>query len=325
MVEDEQLAPTRHVRDDALAHELVDEVAAQAPQLGRRVHLDPAAPNRRAVVAIVLPRLGQQPRSRGAGRSGPSGSRRRRRPGRTRRRMPVSSMHLADGRLLDGLALLDAAAGNDRRCTRARPGSRRRAARRVPVSGCSRVTYAVTGGRGLSSSRPSSWPCAPASSPGTSRASRGSPRRRASDGTASSPSAAGTPNRFQSTADSALIFMSPNPGRPEMRFLRSSASDASRQSLDASPPYSSSTSAARSCTRVAIEPGKRCTAGFSRNAASTWPGSRCAISSVPRRSLILSGPANAVWTGTCWSSAKPISSASGSEARSSFASSLFVK
>jgi hypothetical protein len=51
-----------------------------------------------------------------------------------------------------------------------------------------------------------------------------------------SPSAACTPNRFQSTAESALIFMSPNPGRPEIRFLRSSASDASRQSLDASPP-----------------------------------------------------------------------------------------
>ena len=38
-----------------------------------------------------------------------------------------------------------------------------------------------------------------------------------------------------------------------------------------------------------------------------------------------SGDENAFWTVTCWSSAKPINSASGSRASSSFASLLSVK
>ena len=46
---------------------------------------------------------------------------------------------------------------------------------------------AVTGGRGLSWPARASWPCARASSPGTSRASRGSPRRRVWGATASDP------------------------------------------------------------------------------------------------------------------------------------------
>ena len=36
---------------------------------------------------------------------------------------------------------------------------------------------------------------------------------------------------------------------------------------------------------------------------------------VPRRRLRSAGPLNAFWTVTCWSSAKPISSANGSSAR----------
>jgi hypothetical protein len=53
----------------------------------------------------------------------------------------------------------------------------------------------------------------------------------------------------------------------------------------------------------------------------------CAISpasSVPSRSFSFHGPRNAVGTVTCWSSAKPIRSASGSCAINSFASSLGV-
>ena len=75
-------------------------------------------------------------------------------------------------------------------------------------------------------------------------------------------------------------------------------------------------------------PGKRWIAGVSRKIASSLPGSVAAIlpgSSVPSRCFSFSGPWNAVCTGTCWSSAKPISSANGSRARSSSASSTPVK
>jgi len=50
-----------------------------------------------------------------------------------------------------------------------------------------------------------------------------------------------------------------------------------------------------------------------------------AASRVPTRSRSASGPANAFWTVTCWSSAKPISSAIGSLAISSLDSSDSVK
>ena len=105
------------------------------------------------------------------------------------------------------------------------------------------------------------------------------------------PSAAGTPNRFHSTAESALIFMSPNPGSAGDALLeisrhrtpRARAATRRRRSPPRRGPRAS-------CTRVAIEPGKRCTAGFSRNAASTCTGSRCAISSVPEALLDLERP-----------------------------------
>src|SRR4029450_2454864 len=54
--EDEQLPPARDVGDDAPAYERVDEVAAQAPDLGVGADGNPAAVHR-AVVAEVLPRL----------------------------------------------------------------------------------------------------------------------------------------------------------------------------------------------------------------------------------------------------------------------------
>src|SRR5215213_5587004 len=82
--------------------------------------------------------------------------------------------------------------------------------------------------------------------------------------------------------------------------------------------------ATRSCTRLAIEPGKRWTAGRSRKTGSRSVAASRPASSVPTRSLIASGPENAFWTVTCWSSAKPISSASGSRAISSLAASESV-
>src|SRR6266540_5679551 len=69
-------------------------------------------------------------------------------------------------------------------------------------------------------------------------------------------------------------------------------------------------------------------AGFSRKTSSSRPGSVLAISrasSPPSRCFSLSGPEKAVCTGTCWSSAKPTSSANGSCARSASASVFPVK
>ena len=50
----------------------------------------------------------------------------------------------------------------------------------------------------------------------------------------------------------------PEAGEASIRLRRSTESLASRHSREASPPYSSSTRAQSSCTRAAIEPGKRC-------------------------------------------------------------------
>ena len=118
VVEDEQLASTRHVPDDALAEELVDEVAAEAPDLGRRVDIDPAA--RPSPRRPGWSQVSGSTRSREAGRSGPSGSRRRRRPHGLGVGCP-SPRAPRGPRLLDGLALLDPAA----RTTALYPGSPR--------------------------------------------------------------------------------------------------------------------------------------------------------------------------------------------------------
>src|SRR5919202_594379 len=82
---------------------------------------------------------------------------------------------------------------------------------------------------------------------------------------------------------------------------------------------------ARACTRSAIAPGKRWIAGRSgtTGSRSAWPSG--AASSAPSRSRRASGPEKAFCTGTCWSSAKPISRAIGSEAMRAFASSESVK
>src|SRR4051794_3213067 len=82
---------------------------------------------------------------------------------------------------------------------------------------------------------------------------------------------------------------------------------------------------ARSCTRFAIEPGKRWIAGRRRNTGSRSASASVAASIDPRRSLRSSGPANAFWTVICWSSTKPTSRAIGSVAMRRFASSESVK
>ena len=66
-------------------------------------------------------------------------------------------------------------------------------------------------------------------------------------------------------------------------------------------------------------------AGRSRNTGSRSAAASVAASIEPRRSLSASGPENAFWTETCWSSAKPMSNAIGSEAMSALASSESVK
>src|SRR3954447_20816283 len=82
---------------------------------------------------------------------------------------------------------------------------------------------------------------------------------------------------------------------------------------------------ARSCTRFAIEPGKRWIAGRSRNTGSRSAEASVAASIEPSRSFRSSGPENAFWTVICWSSTKPTSSAIGSVAMSWLASSESVK
>ena len=64
---------------------------------------------------------------------------------------------------------------------------------------------------------------------------------------------------------------------------------------------------------------------MARKTGSRSADASVAASSAPSRSRSTSGPANAFWTETCWSSAKPISSAIGSEAISALASSDSVK
>src|SRR3954454_5038178 len=104
-----------------------------------------------------------------------------------------------------------------------------------------------------------------------------------------------------------------------MRLFSSAESAAPVQTRDASPPYSSATTAASSRTRSAIAPGKRWIAGFSAKSGARSIAASFFGSSVPARSSRTYGPANAFITVTCWSIAKPTSSAKGSRASSSHA------
>src|SRR5688500_14663983 len=66
-------------------------------------------------------------------------------------------------------------------------------------------------------------------------------------------------------------------------------------------------------------------AGRSRNTGSRSIAASAPASSVPARRRRTSGPSKAFWTVTCWSRTKPMTSASGSRAISSLASSESVK
>ena len=109
-------------------------------------------------------------------------------------------------------------------------------------------------------------PCRRASPPGSRRAPAGSRRRRACGASARSPGRRDAEALREHGAER-FTFMSPKPGSAASRSRRSAPSRASVQIRAASPSYSSTTKAARSCTRLAIEPGKRCTAGFSLKTA----------------------------------------------------------
>src|SRR4029450_2833247 len=89
--------------------------------------------------------------------------------------------------------------------------------------------------------------------------------------------AAGTPKRFASTAPSEVVFISPKPGRAPLRARSASPPPPSAQPRAACPTYSSEIVAQSSCTRFDMFPGKRCTAGFSRKAASSAAGCRCRV------------------------------------------------
>ena len=172
-------------------------------------------------------------------------------------------------------------------------------------------------------------PCARASQPGSARAPRRSRRLRASGGSGRAPapprrrSASRAPHRATSSSSRR------SPGSAPIRCARSSPSVASVQTRSASPPYSSTIVAQSSWTRFAMLPGKRCTAGLLAERRLELAGSISAIAFGVERAR--AAPSSSAVRGTrsarctCWSSANPISSASGSWAISRSASSLPVK
>ena len=145
------------------------------------------------------------------------------------------------------------------------------------------------------------------------------------DGTSGSASA--TPKRLASTAAERLDLHLAEAGqRLEVRLRAPRASP--RRSRPARRRRRSARRRGRRarCTRLAIEPGKRWIAGpLAEDRLEVGARATRAGSSVPSRSRSTSGPANAFCTVTCWSSAKPTSSASGSSTSSALASSESVK
>ena len=137
------------------------------------------------------------------------------------------------------------------------------------------------------------------------------------------PAGGRTPRRFAITPTIVRAFISPIPGSASRRRSRSAPSRAPVQTAAASPSYSLAIAAQNSCVRRAMLAGKRCSAGFSRKASSSSSGSIAAISpasSPPSRCESTSGEENAFCTVTCWSSTKPIISASGLSPRNASAS-----
>ena len=71
-----------------------------------------------------------------------------------------------------------------------------------------------------------------------------------------------------------MIFISPKPGSAEIRLREVGGVGRLAPEPRRVAAVLLLDERARSCTRLAIEPGKRCTAGVSRKAASTSAGSR---------------------------------------------------
>ena len=122
MVEDEELAPTCDVADDALAYEFAEVMAAMSPHLGIRVHGEPVAADDRAVLSwpvMVLPLIRQElGRYRLTKRLVDmvrlASSARRCRACAALGRRSQFPRGFAHRRFLDGLALVDAATRHDR-------------------------------------------------------------------------------------------------------------------------------------------------------------------------------------------------------------------
>ncbi len=138
-----------------------------------------------------------------------------------------------------------------------------------------------------------------------------------------------TPSCFASKATKIRAFCSPKPGSA-FTLLNSSAPVAAPvHTAAALPPYSCTSKRQSSCTRAAMDPGKRWSAGRSTNSAVSSSGFMAAISAASRSLPSLwrstQGPEKAFSRGTCWSRTMPISRASGSSTRYLSASGSPVK
>ena len=144
-------------------------------------------------------------------------------------------------------------------------------------------------------------------------------QRRVPGTTASQPDGR-TPNRLVRIATSVLAFIGPMPGSPSSRASRSLPLVASRP--DPARVVRRSRRRSRGTAPGPAPPwrpgsgGSPAASGTRRRAPRVGIAAIRAASRCPSRRWSSSGPLNAFWTVTCWSSSKPISSASGSLARS---------
>ncbi len=82
-----------------------------------------------------------------------------------------------------------------------------------------------------------------------------------------------TPSCLPSRATKIFAFCSPKPGSALTCRRRCRPSAADVQTAAASPSYFSTTSRQSACTRLAIEPGNRCSAGCREKTAASSSGS----------------------------------------------------
>ena len=119
-----------------------------------------------------------------------------------------------------------------------------------------------------------------------------------------------------STEPSAFTFISPKPGSASIRRRRSSASAPPSRRAAAFPSYSLGDELRRApgraapCSREAVD--RRALAEHGLEPRGIRRGDRAGVERRRAAAAASSGPENAVGTVTCWSSANPIRSASGS-------------